>query len=191
MTSKNTVPKYGELAAVTFSALKTLGGSGKNDEINEKSAEILALPDEILEIPHLDSSSLSEVNYRLAWARTLLKKHGAITNSVRGVWSITPEFSNIDTVDGNVIEKAHHRAPSAQKDILPKDDPDEIPEEVRSWRKKLYDVLVAMDPFAFERLAQRVLRECGFTQVEVTKKPETAVLMEPGNCASMVSLAST
>ena len=27
-----------------------------------------------------------------------------------------------------------------------------------------------MDPYGFERLAQRVLRECGFTQVEVTKK---------------------
>ena len=27
-----------------------------------------------------------------------------------------------------------------------------------------------MDPFAFEHLSQRVLRECGFTQVVVTKK---------------------
>lgn len=27
-----------------------------------------------------------------------------------------------------------------------------------------------MNPYAFERLTQRVLRECGFTQVEVTKK---------------------
>lgn len=27
-----------------------------------------------------------------------------------------------------------------------------------------------MDPYAFERLTQRLLRECGFSQVEVTKK---------------------
>lgn len=27
-----------------------------------------------------------------------------------------------------------------------------------------------MDPFAFERLTQRLLRECGFSQVFVTKK---------------------
>lgn len=27
-----------------------------------------------------------------------------------------------------------------------------------------------MNPYGFERLAQRVLRECGFTHVEVTKK---------------------
>lgn len=27
-----------------------------------------------------------------------------------------------------------------------------------------------MDPYGFERLSQRILRECGFSQVEVTKK---------------------
>ena len=68
------IPKYGELITVTFKALKELGGSGKNDEINEKAAELLDLSDEVLEFPHLNSSSISEVNYRLAWARTFLKK---------------------------------------------------------------------------------------------------------------------
>lgn len=170
MAGKNIVPKYGELITVTYAALKTLGGSGKNEEINEKAAELLVLPDEVLEIPHLNSSSLSEVNYRLAWARTLLKKHGAIANSERGVWSITPKFSDVTDVDGNAIEKSHHKNKSRKKDILIDEDPEDIPEEVRPWRKRLYDVLVSMDPYAFERLTQRVLRECGFTQVEVTKK---------------------
>ena len=110
MATKNSVPKYGELVTATYAALKQLGGSGKNDEINEKAAAILNLSDDILEIPHLNSSSLSEVDYRLAWARTLLKKHGAIENSKRAVWSITPAFSNIETVDGDAIEKAHHKA---------------------------------------------------------------------------------
>lgn len=35
-----------------------------------------------------------------------------------------------------------------------------------------------MNPYAFERLTQRVLRECGFTQVEVTKNLVMAELME-------------
>ena len=168
------IPKYGELITVTYAALKALGGSGKNDEINEKTAELLNLSDEVLEYPHLNSSSISEVNYRLAWARTLLKKYGAITNSARSVWSITPEFSNVVSVDGNEIEKVYRNS-SVPKKEAPKDngleaDPEDMPEEIRPWRKKLYDVLVHMDPYAFERLAQRVLRECGFTQVEVTKK---------------------
>ena len=170
MATKNSVPNYGELIPVTYAALKALGGSGKNDEINKKAAEILGLPDDILEIPHLNSSSLSEVDYRLAWARTLLKKYGAIVNSARGVWSISPAFSNVAEVDGAAIDKTYHKSNAPKRDIPADSDTEDIPEEVRPWRKKLYEVLLHMDPYAFERLAQRVLRECGFTQVEVTKK---------------------
>ena len=166
VTTKQQVPKYSILIEATYKALKLLGGSGKNDEINEKATSILGLSDDILEIPHLNSSSLSEVNYRLAWARTLLKNYGAIVNSARSVWSISPSFSNINEVDGDLIEKKYHVKDKKSKTEVP----DELPEEIRPWRKKLYDVLIKMDPFAFEHLTQRVLRECGFTQVVVTKK---------------------
>ena len=166
MTTKQQVPKYSVLIEATYKALKLLGGSGKNDEINEKAISILGLSDDILEIPHLNSSSLSEIYYRLAWARTLLKNYGAIVNSARSVWSISPSFSTIDEVDGELIDKEYHT--KGKKDE--KDDAGDIPDEVRPGRKKLYDILVKMDPFAFEHLSQRVLRECGFTQVVVTKK---------------------
>lgn len=170
MVTKSSVPKYGKLVSVTYLALKDLGGSGKNDEINEKAAELLGLSDEVLEIPHLNSTSLSEVNYRLAWARTVLKKFGAISNSARSVWTINPEYSNINEVDGEAIYKEHSKASAKKEKSLDEDNSDDVPDEVRPWRKKLYEVLVKMNPYAFERLTQRVLRECGFTQVEVTKK---------------------
>lgn len=144
MESTSSVPKYGDLITATYAALKILGGSGKNEEIEEKASEVLSISDEILEIPHLNGS-LSEINYRLAWARTLLKKHGAITNSARGVWSITPEFSNIEVVDGDAIEKAHHKGKKNKKNILLDNDPGDMPEEVRPWHKKLYNILVNMD----------------------------------------------
>ena len=63
------VPGYAALIEATFRALKELGGSGKNNEINEKAAVLLGLSEEAMSIAHLDSSSLSEINYRLAWAR--------------------------------------------------------------------------------------------------------------------------
>lgn len=173
MVTKSSVPKYGKLISVTYLALKKLGGSGKNDEINEKASELLNLSDEILEIPHLNSTSLSEVNYRLAWARTILKKYGAISNSLRSVWSINPNFSNIEEVDGDSIYKEHNKNKGNKersKEIDDSENLDDLPEEVRPWRKKLYDILFNMNPYAFERLTQRVLRESGFTQVEVTKK---------------------
>jgi restriction system protein len=37
-----------------------------------------------------------------------------------------------------------------------------------TWREELSETLLKMDPSAFERLAQRLLRESGFIQVEVT-----------------------
>lgn len=37
-----------------------------------------------------------------------------------------------------------------------------------SWRDELLDILLKMELSAFERLVQRLLRESGFTQVEVT-----------------------
>lgn len=46
----------------------------------------------------------------------------------------------------------------------------ESPEEIKPWRQRLLEILQSMDPYGFERLTQRILRECGFSQVEVTKK---------------------
>ena len=171
------IPGYAALIEITFAALKSLGGSGKNNEINDKAAELLELSDEVISIPHLNSSSLSEINYRLAWARTILKNYGAIENSARSVWSITTNFSDIEKVDGDYIEKNHHkRTPTKAEnrdenyEKQMEEDGVEIPEEVRPWRKKLYNVLIHMNPYSFEKLTQRLLRECGFDDVRVTKK---------------------
>jgi len=38
------------------------------------------------------------------------------------------------------------------------------------WKEKLLNLLYNISPAAFERLAQRILRESGFSQVEVTGK---------------------
>lgn len=38
------------------------------------------------------------------------------------------------------------------------------------WKEKLLNILYSISPAAFERLAQRILRESGFSQVEVTGK---------------------
>ena len=42
MSSAGNVPGYADLISATFRALKDLGGSGKNNEINEKAAELLS-----------------------------------------------------------------------------------------------------------------------------------------------------
>lgn len=177
-SEQSVIPSYAQLIEATFQALKELGGSGKNNEINEKVAEIMNLPEEILSVPHLDRDTLSEVNYRLAWARTLLKNHGALENSAKGVWAITSEFSGKNSVDGGYIEKNCKRASASPSQVSNADITEgqmenagvEIPEEVKPWREKLHNVLLKMNPYSFEKLTQRLLRECGFYDVSVTKK---------------------
>ena len=55
-------------------------------------------------------------------------------------------------------------------DDNPENDEVEYPDEAKPWRVRLAEILQSIDPYGFERLSQRVLRECGFSQVEVTKK---------------------
>ena len=75
------IPRYTDLILPTFLALKELGGSGKNDEILTSVIQDLNLSDEIVDFPHKDSTSMSELSYQLAWARTYLRQHRTITQT--------------------------------------------------------------------------------------------------------------
>ena len=82
----NKVPTFDQLMNPVITALKDLGGSGTVDEIYECVIQTLKFSDEVLSVLHdPDESNQTEVFYRLAWARTYLKKHGVLTNSSRGV----------------------------------------------------------------------------------------------------------
>lgn len=180
-TKKIKSPTQIELIEPVFIALRSLGGSANISEIRDKVIEMLQLSDEIVDEPHKGSASQqTELEYQLAWARTRLKAFGAITNSQRGVWMITPKFSGNDTVSKtDVVEfiknqRLASKNPAEAKALAEDDDPTndnvEIPEELEPWRTELAETLHSMDPYAFERLSMLLLRECGFSQVSVTKK---------------------
>lgn len=166
--SKISIPTYDTLMSPILQALKSLGGSGTIEEINEKVAEIAKLSDEQLEVLHNPSrgGGQTEVEYRLAWARTYLKRYGVLENSSRGVWALTPAGSKLDRVD----EKDVVRTIRAQikKDHEESENEFNEPDEKVTWREELLNTLIKMQPSAFERLVQRMLRESGFIQVEVT-----------------------
>lgn len=175
-------PTYYELIEPVFKALVELDGSGSNDEICETIIRMLKLPDSVVDEPHKGAASQrTELEYQLAWARTYLKKYGAISNSSRGVWMITPEFADKKEIDAKAVIKfwtdrrkndnnKGSSLPPALEDDNPENDGMEVPEELEPWRTELAETLHTMNPFAFERLAQLLLRECGFSQVIVTKK---------------------
>jgi restriction endonuclease Mrr len=99
------VPTFDSMLVPTIQALQSLGGSGTTEEIYEKVVQILNVPDKVLEILH-GSTSQSEVEYRLAWSRTYLKKYGLLQNSARGVWSLVSTSINLDDLDPREIVKA-------------------------------------------------------------------------------------
>ena len=163
------LPPYDALMNPLLHVLKALGGSGTSEEINAKVIEAVGLSDEQLEIIHdPERGSQTEVEYRLAWARTYLKRYGVIDNSSRGVWALTAKGREIDEVSPQAVKR--YMAAEQRKKVHVDGEKDELETvtEQLSWREELMNVLLKMDPAAFERLVQRLLRESGFIQVEVT-----------------------
>ena len=168
------VPTYDQLIEPTFVALHRLGGSGSNDEIVERVIADRRLPGEVVEKPH-GRGNTTELEYRLAWARTYLKKYGLLDNSERGVWSLTSEGAKRKQVDTREVvlfvrNTVRRRISSEEEALRSKgsDEWDDRQEETASWQDELLETLLAMPPDGFERLCQRLLRESGFIEVEVT-----------------------
>jgi len=96
------IPSYDALMNPVIQALKLLGGSGTIEEITNKVIEVVGLTDDQLEVLHdPEKSSQTEVEYRLAWARTYLKKYGVLENSSRGVWALAPKGKEIKSLSLN------------------------------------------------------------------------------------------
>jgi restriction system protein len=165
------IPTFDRLMNPLLRALHELGGSGSIDEIYDKVVELERLSDEVIAQLHdPERSTQTEVGYRLAWARTYLRKFGLLENSSRGVWSLTAKAKEIDKVEPQEVVRAVRAADKYEAPERDEEDvaASEAPTE-EQWKQKLHTVLTQkLAPAAFERLVQRILRESGFTQVEVT-----------------------
>lgn len=175
----NNLPSYDELIIPTVKALVALGGSGTIEEINSKVYEIENFSDDTLQVPHGEEGTVNEIDYRLAWSRTYLKKFGLLENSSRGIWALSKSDIDINKLDyldivKTIREQDKLTQPKNKKeDHKQKDFEYEVSNEVEDseeWKEQLLNVLYNISPAAFERLAQRLLRESGFFQVEVTGK---------------------
>lgn len=175
--SRSSLPKYADFHWPTLAAIRELGGSGSNEEIVDKAVEREQYTDEQLNELHKDGPQ-TEVEYRLAWARTYLKGMGLLTNSQRGVWSLT-DYGRVVTEDelpelrrqylaGLRHAREAQRDQRTQQQTTRSYEPAGPDDDEHDWREHLLEALVSIDPDAFERLAQRLLREAGFLSVTVT-----------------------
>lgn len=164
--AKHQVPTWQEMLWPTLEALRELGGSASNQEIADQVASIMKLPDATLDVPHSEGSQ-SEFNNRVGWARSYLKSIGAAINTARGVWAIT-EIGRQMQNEGEVLDLIQRQRRQLNKKKPKKESPGETPQEDQDWQAILLQILRKIDSGAFEHLCQRVLREAGFTKVEVT-----------------------
>lgn len=86
--TKAELPTTRQLEWPTLKVLEGLGGSGSIKEIASALAEFLSIPEELIRKLHGNGPE-TELEYRAAWARTYLKKIGAIENPSKGIWRIT------------------------------------------------------------------------------------------------------
>ena len=161
------VPTYDNLFNPVIKAMHELGGSASVSEIEEKVAEILKLTEE--EISEIHKGNRTQLSYRLAWSRNYLKRYGVLENSSRGVWALTTKGRETTSVDkdevNRTVKSLDKKSESIEEVVEEGKEPDESEE---LWQESVLKELLNLKPDAFERLCQRMLRESGFVQVEVT-----------------------
>ena len=186
------LPKLEDFYGPTLRALRDLGGSASIDEIQDRLTETEGLTQELFDQVY-PTSGAQIVPDRMSWARSYLKIAGLVASGGRGIWVLTDEgrhlAESISDADLRrlVTERgsAHNAQMAARKKAKQAEaaqaplfsDPVEMTvheaeseAEQAEWNDALLQVLRTMDPSAFERLTQRLLRESGFVRVEVTGK---------------------
>lgn len=190
IVEKEGFPDLAGMMLVTVEALKVMGGSATIQELDEKVAELEGVSEEEQSFMMAGTNSNQpRLNYYLAWARTYLKRGNAVENSARGVWALTEFGFEVDAYEQTVeiLDRVNEEEKQRAKERRRKKSQrvvghsteengtelETVADESQTsttWKDRLINVLRSMDPSAFERLAQRLLREAGFTKVEVRGK---------------------
>jgi restriction system protein len=149
----------------TVLALRALGGSGRVEEIDTGVIKLREFTDE-QQAQLTSNGKMPKLNYNLAWARTRLKHVRVVENSARAVWRLTELGRNLTESECRELARKgpgsaapNPNSARGQEGATPDD-----------WKSRTLERLKAMSPVAFERLAQRLLREAGFRNVQVLGK---------------------
>lgn len=161
------VPKYDDLYNPLLQAMRKLGGSASVSEQEDTVASLLNLSEK--DIAEVHRGNVTKLSYRLAWARNYLKRYGLLENSARGVWALTAEGTKRESVDKEEVNRTVKAIDKKAATDTGTQQP-QLEPQTNSWEEELLQIIKNISPDAFERLAQRLLRESGFVQVRVTGK---------------------
>ncbi|MCL5971078.1 MAG: restriction endonuclease [Firmicutes bacterium] len=161
------IPQHTELMWSVLESLKALGGSGTISEINNFVIAHGEFTETQLNILH-KSGPQTKLEYRLAWARSYLKGIGAVNNSGRGVWSVTKQGEILTPDEVKRLTKERQKIYTQHRHQMINSDATETDEPIdEAWKDHLLRALLNLSPDGFERLAQRLLREAGFVNVNI------------------------
>lgn len=156
--------------------LRAVGGSAKPKEVSAWIQRELNLPPEITEASI--KSGANRFHNQVQWARQYLVWQGLIDDAKRGVWTLTPLGWKTKLDDISAREIFLNRVKISQENrkkavIGPSPTAADLQESLpidELQDQKLLDVLKSISPYGFELLCERLLREHGFEDVEVTQK---------------------
>ncbi len=156
-------------------ALRELGGSGKPQEVCDRIAEKLRLPDSFLE--ERLSNGQSRFQNQVAWARQYLVWEGLLDSSVRGTWTLTSMGSETK-LDEDASRKiflkqvslyqATRKKTATQQEII--EEQEEVAPETydATHTPSLLELLKSVTPSGFEQICGMLLRESGFENITIT-----------------------
>lgn len=171
-------PQFLEFAIPLIEALRERGGSATTSEVYDAIVEKAKISE--AEQLRTLKNGVSSVKNRIAWCKMYLDRGGFVISSKRGVWDLTEKGarSNLSQEDVLALFREIHpqlskRKGESQGEEESREDAEEPVEQADAptdYRRDLLATLLGLPPSGFERLCQRLLRESGCQQVEVTGK---------------------
>jgi restriction system protein len=179
---KNAGPAFVQYMEPVISSLRALGGSARPPEVVDKVAELLKVSDE--KRAEQMASGNARFDNMVAWARFYLAKAGVIDSSKRGVWALTDKgrtskpLSSADALElfksvQQTFSVGPRKSGTQEADTVSSEDDQLAPEasdleDTTDHREEVLGILMSLPSSGFERFCQRLLREAGFQEVQVT-----------------------
>ena len=148
----------------------------------DKVAELLKVSDE--KRAEQMASGNARFDNMVAWARFYLAKAGVIDSSKRGVWALTDKgraskpLSAADALElfksvQQTFSVGPRKSRAQEADAVSSEDDQLAPEaseleDATDHREEVLGILMSLPSSGFERFCQRLLREAGFQEVQVT-----------------------
>ena len=171
--AKPVAAEFARFCIPILQTVKDMGGSGNASEVVDAVIERLKIPEAEQQV--VNKNGQSRVENQVQWARFYMTRAGFMDSSSRGVWTLTENGRELDLAkfDYSSAIRAVRSAVAAVHKERPKsetaeDDASEKVLEVTDYREELLSTLKTISPSGFERFCQRLLREGGFQQVNIT-----------------------